>query len=82
MTNLTKILVGFTFIFLCRHAVAEDVQLTVKDCVRSTMAQDHNQALVICKTLAEQGDPLAQLSLGAIFHDGKGRPKDYKQAFY
>ena len=30
--------------------------------------------------LAQQGDALAQFVVGAMYHDGQGVPKDYKEA--
>ena len=34
------------------------------------------------QSLAEQGDPLAQASLGEMYHEGQGVPQDYEEAVF
>ena len=41
---------------------------------------DYVTALKEWKPLAEQGDALAQLNLGVMYHNGQGVPQDYKTA--
>src|SRR5882672_7437271 len=41
---------------------------------------DHEVALQSYRSLAEQGDALAQIKLGSIYADGKGVTRDYSEA--
>src|SRR5689334_14528122 len=41
---------------------------------------DHQTAFRIYKSLAEQGDAIAQIKLGGIYADGKGVERDYSAA--
>ena len=41
---------------------------------------DWKAALMLLKPLAEQGNPRAQVRLGAMYYNGEGVPKDYAEA--
>ena len=41
---------------------------------------DYEAALGIFRSLAEKGDPRAQVDLGALYDEGRGVPKDYGEA--
>lgn len=43
---------------------------------------DYATALEAVRPLAEQGDPTAQVNLGALYRNGWGVPEDIVQAFY
>jgi hypothetical protein len=42
--------------------------------------QDFERSLHWYRLAAEQGDPIAQASLGNMYHDGRGVPQDYEEA--
>ena len=44
--------------------------------------QDYAQAAVWYYKSAEQGDGLAQWSLGSLYDLGRGVPQDYKEAYF
>jgi hypothetical protein len=47
------------------------------------MSRDDAQAMVVGpRSAAEQGNAVAQNSLGAMYHSGHGVPQDYAQAAY
>jgi TPR repeat protein len=41
---------------------------------------DYPTAFALFKRSAEQGDPLAQVNLGVMYHNGQGVPKNYREA--
>jgi len=44
------------------------------------VSQDDVEAAKWCRRAAEQGNAMAQMLLGAIYHNGQGVPQDYVQA--
>ncbi len=44
------------------------------------MPQDYAQAALWYRKAAEQGDDIAQYSLGTLYYNGQGLPQDYTQA--
>ena len=49
-------------------------------CYEAMLAQHFEAAFALCRPLAEQGEAIAQLDLGAMYFDGKGVPQDYAEA--
>jgi hypothetical protein len=44
------------------------------------VSQDYVEAAKWCRKAAEQGNAMAQMLLGAMYHNGQGVPRDYVQA--
>jgi hypothetical protein len=51
-----------------------------EDCAAAYHRQDHTEALRLCRPLAEQGDAMAQTTLGRIYENGIGVTQDSTQA--
>lgn len=49
----------------------------IEDAQAAYAAGDFTRAVALFKTLAEQGDPVAQYNLGVLYENGQGVPKDY-----
>ncbi len=64
-------------ILITCHSYAD----TLSDAEAAYERGDYSTALPLYKTLAEQGDAMAQLILGVMYHFGEeGVPQDYKTA--
>src|SRR6516162_2600844 len=53
----------------------------LEDCAAAFDRHDYAAALQLCRPLAEQGDVRAQTSLGVMYYNGQGVPRDYVQAY-
>jgi TPR repeat protein len=51
-----------------------------EDCAAAYRRPDHTEALRLCRPLAEQGDAMAQTTLGRIYENGIGVTQDSTQA--
>ena len=51
-----------------------------KDCADYLTAEDYKRAFPLCSRAAKQGDVLAQSVLGLLYFDGRGVPKNYREA--
>ena len=50
------------------------------DAVSAFLRKDYTQAAQLFRPFAEQGDVLAQSSLGTMYKNGQGVPQDYEKA--
>lgn len=69
------ILLVCVFLFACAD------QKTLSDAQISSRKKDDAEAVTIYKTLAAQGNALAQLLLGMKYYDGQGVPHDLVRAY-
>ena len=72
-------LLALTFLFLLSSSsilFADDFQ----DALDAYQKQDYKEAYKLWLPLAEQGNALAQYTLGVMYHKGEGVPQDYKEA--
>ena len=52
----------------------------IEDCRNAEALADTSRAVSACHRLADQGDALAQFSLGFMYDNGRGVPQDYAEA--
>ena len=48
----------------------------MKHCWVAALREMYQDALRLCRPLAEQGDPVAQNALGGLYYSGDGVPRD------
>jgi TPR repeat protein len=60
--------------------VSSAVAGSSEDCQTASERQDNATALRLCRPLAEQGDAMAQTTLGFIYEHGQGVTQDSTQA--
>lgn len=77
-TKSSKLILALTFLFLFGSSTvyAGDFQ----DGLDAHQRQDYKTAFEKWKPLAEQGNAIAQVLLGAMYATGQGVPQDYKEA--
>ncbi len=52
----------------------------MKHCWVAALREAYQEALRLCRPLAEQGDPVAQNALAGLYYTGDGVPQDYAEA--
>ena len=82
MDNAMRRVVGLAFtvamLVICGAVKGGDIE----DCrnAEALLKSDSSRAVSACRRLADQGDALAQFSLGLMYDNGRGVPQDYAEA--
>ncbi|PHR91701.1 MAG: hypothetical protein COA69_10950 [Robiginitomaculum sp.] len=67
-------------LMVCVSACSSSAPDPFEDGVQAYHAQEHTQDFQLFRDAAEAGHAEAQFNLGALYADGTGVPKSYKQA--
>ena len=75
-TKTLTFLLALTFLFLFSGAVYGD---DLQDAAKAVRNKEYDRAYKLVLPLAQQGNPIAQYNLGAMYSNGEGVAQDYKE---
>ena len=76
-TKTLTFLLALTFLFLFSGSVYGD---DLQDAAKAVRNKEYDRAYKLVLPLAQQGNPIAQYNLGAMYSNGEGVPQDCKEA--
>ena len=76
-TKTLTFLLALTFLFLFSGSVYGD---DLQDAAKAVRNKEYDRAYKLVLPLAQQGNPIAQYNLGAMYSNGEGVAQDYKEA--
>ena len=75
---ITQLLTGIVIAVLL--STGSGIAGALEDCEAAYKRQEYEEALRLCRPLAEQGDAQAQSDLGLMYAQGLGVAQDYAEA--